>query len=233
MRHIRIITTIVSPTPLLAATFVIHGRIVALLGTSYSRLSPRLCGFSSWITGYSITEDLSDSIIFVTCVCASPIVVSYIDCTAGCCHLGGTRRWWRNCGIEHVGSDSDSFSETSFPPSIHLAYDPWSKGGHIMLGGIAAQLGNQSVLHKSWPTRLIQFTVVILVYVVLKAEFFLRYVRDWPITSSKQSTDTLQMERPEMGLRLKLMTYALEFSTLCLVIRYVEEPASECVACSF
>ena len=34
---------IVAPTPLLAANFVMMGRIVRRLGVKYSRLSPRLC----------------------------------------------------------------------------------------------------------------------------------------------------------------------------------------------
>lgn len=39
----RISTTILSPTFILAANFIIFGRIVNLLGDSYSRLRPRLC----------------------------------------------------------------------------------------------------------------------------------------------------------------------------------------------
>ena len=37
----RIVTTIIAPTPLLAANFVMMGRLVRRLGPSYSRLSPR------------------------------------------------------------------------------------------------------------------------------------------------------------------------------------------------
>ncbi|EAU86411.2 hypothetical protein CC1G_05405 [Coprinopsis cinerea okayama7 len=39
--QIQIVATIVGPTPLLAANFVIFGRIIRCLGTSYSRLAPR------------------------------------------------------------------------------------------------------------------------------------------------------------------------------------------------
>lgn len=39
----RITTTIIAPTPLVAANFVILGRIIGILGTQYSRLGPTLC----------------------------------------------------------------------------------------------------------------------------------------------------------------------------------------------
>jgi hypothetical protein len=39
----RIIATIIAPTPLLAATFVIFGEIIRRIGQIYSRLSPRNC----------------------------------------------------------------------------------------------------------------------------------------------------------------------------------------------
>jgi hypothetical protein len=161
------------------------------------------------------------------------MIVSYIDRTSGCCDLDRTRRWWRNCGIEHDKHNSDSFSEVFFQRSNMSCLDSRPKGGHIMLGGIAAQLGNHSSAQESRFTRLIWSTAVIVTYVVLKTEFFLRYVKDRPITSSVQSTDTLQTERPEMSLRLKIMASALEFSTICLVIRYVRETALQCVGFSF
>ncbi|KAJ3741899.1 RTA1-domain-containing protein [Lentinula detonsa] len=40
--EMQITCTILGPTPLIAATFVILGRIIDLLGTSYSRLSPKM-----------------------------------------------------------------------------------------------------------------------------------------------------------------------------------------------
>lgn len=40
---LRITTTIISPTPLLAANFIILGRVISLLGPEYSRLSPKWC----------------------------------------------------------------------------------------------------------------------------------------------------------------------------------------------
>lgn len=39
----RITMTIIAPTPLVAANFVILGRIIGILGTQYSRLGPKLC----------------------------------------------------------------------------------------------------------------------------------------------------------------------------------------------
>jgi hypothetical protein len=35
--------TILAPTPLVAANFIILGKIITQLGTQYSRLSPKLC----------------------------------------------------------------------------------------------------------------------------------------------------------------------------------------------
>jgi len=40
--EIQITTTIIAPTPLVAANFIILGRIVSILGAQYSRLTPRL-----------------------------------------------------------------------------------------------------------------------------------------------------------------------------------------------
>ena len=40
---IRITSTIIAPTPLLAAYFLIVGRLIVILGPQYSRLRPALC----------------------------------------------------------------------------------------------------------------------------------------------------------------------------------------------
>lgn len=39
----RIVTTIISPTPLLAVNFIVLGRLIARIGPQYSRLSSRWC----------------------------------------------------------------------------------------------------------------------------------------------------------------------------------------------
>lgn len=39
----RIVTTIIAPTPLVAANFIILGRIIQRLGSKYSRLSAMWC----------------------------------------------------------------------------------------------------------------------------------------------------------------------------------------------
>lgn len=68
----RIICTIVAPTPLLAANFIILSRIIRKLGESYSRLSPRRCAPQVSILRYIHVTDTtliySDSRIFVSCV---------------------------------------------------------------------------------------------------------------------------------------------------------------------
>ncbi|EAU82398.1 hypothetical protein CC1G_06708 [Coprinopsis cinerea okayama7 len=50
--QIQTVATVLGPTPLLAANFVIFGRIIRVLGTDYSRLSPR------WYTGIFCTIDV-------------------------------------------------------------------------------------------------------------------------------------------------------------------------------
>ena len=41
----RIVCTIIGPTPLLAANFIIFGAIIRILGPMYSRIGPRKCEF--------------------------------------------------------------------------------------------------------------------------------------------------------------------------------------------
>lgn len=42
-RFLRITATILAPTPLVAANFVILGKVILSLGPAYSRLSPKWC----------------------------------------------------------------------------------------------------------------------------------------------------------------------------------------------
>lgn len=64
-----------------------------------------------------------------------------------------------------------------------------------MLGGIVFQLATISV------------------FVIFETEFFIRYTLDKPIRSRDET------EKKSMSPRLKIMTFALAFSTLCLFIR--------------
>ncbi|KAK0222913.1 RTA1-domain-containing protein [Armillaria nabsnona] len=73
--------------------------------------------------------------------------------------------------------------------------DP-EKGGHIMLGGIAFQMA------------------VITIYSILGSEFFIRYLADKPIRGH-------DITRGHLNTKLKLLTAALAFSTICLFIRAV------------
>ncbi|EIN12984.1 RTA1-like protein [Punctularia strigosozonata HHB-11173 SS5] len=71
---IQISTTIISPTPLVAANFIILGKVIALLGPQYSRLTPR------WYTT-----------VFLTCDIVALVVQAYGGGTATGTHpvLGG------------------------------------------------------------------------------------------------------------------------------------------------
>jgi len=53
----QIVTTIMAPTPFVAALFIIFARITRLLGTSYSRLSPQ------WYTRIFLTADIISLIV--------------------------------------------------------------------------------------------------------------------------------------------------------------------------
>jgi cytochrome c biogenesis protein CcdA len=91
-----------------------------------------------------------------------------------------------------------------------------------MLAGIILQLCNYSRVHDFQLHHLSPCIVIIVAYAVLASEFFIRHAYDRPFTS-RESVDNLQKSRPGMSLRLKMMSYALGFSTVCLFIRYVKE----------
>ncbi|KAF8799461.1 RTA1-like protein [Phlegmacium glaucopus] len=156
----QIVATILGPTPLLAANFVIFGVIIHRVGVQYSRLSPK-----------------AYTIFFLTCDVISLVVQG----------VGG--------GIAAVASG--------------LGKDP-TKGGRIMLGGIAFQL------------------FVIVVYVFCAGEFFIRYLRRLPVRGAAAESgeyDDSKLEFPKgtggMNHKTRLMVVALIFSTLCLLIRAV------------
>lgn len=74
----RITTTIIAPTPLVAANFIILGRIISRLGSRYSRLSPKWCTWPQihWlIQTLDVDLDVSiDTIVFCSCDMISLIV---------------------------------------------------------------------------------------------------------------------------------------------------------------
>ncbi|KAG7444650.1 RTA1-domain-containing protein [Guyanagaster necrorhizus] len=71
-----------------------------------------------------------------------------------------------------------------------------NKGGHIMLGGIAFQMA------------------VITVYAILGSEFLIRYLADKPIRGR-------DITKGHLNMKLRFLTVALAFSTVCLFIRAV------------
>ncbi|KAJ2935028.1 hypothetical protein H1R20_g2081, partial [Candolleomyces eurysporus] len=79
-------------------------------------------------------------------------------------------------------------------------------GGRVMLGGIAFQLA------------------VMVVFCICGAEFIVRYVKDLPLRAVEtvDSQDSLVLsKRGELTTKLKVMLYALTFSTIVLFIRAV------------
>jgi hypothetical protein len=41
----RITSTIIAPTPLIAANFILLGQVITIIGPQFSRLPPRLCEY--------------------------------------------------------------------------------------------------------------------------------------------------------------------------------------------
>ena len=97
---------IVAPTPLLAANFVMMGRIVRRLGVKYSRLSPRLCESVPTLTkGVNVDEYYPDTIVFASTVSRvrpAARVEKLIDRLGR--HFPPCPRWWwrRRCRCRHA-----------------------------------------------------------------------------------------------------------------------------------
>ncbi|KAJ7677166.1 RTA1-like protein [Mycena rosella] len=154
--EIQVIGTIIGPTPLIAADFMILGRIIHRLGARYSRLSPK------WY-----------SIIFCSCDLISLSVQGY----------GGTA--------------------ASIAVGRHQSPD---HGAHIMLAGIIFQM------------------VTISIYILLAAEFFLRYFTDSPLGGKEAAYHALgnsKRGRGQLDRNLRIMIGALGFNTTCLLIRAI------------
>ncbi|TFK26878.1 RTA1-domain-containing protein [Coprinopsis marcescibilis] len=80
-----------------------------------------------------------------------------------------------------------------------------NRGGNIMLGGIAFQL------------------FVIVAYLVLAVEYFVRYTFDKPINSLgiAASAQNREFQRGQLTEKMRAMLVALLFNTLCLFVRAV------------
>lgn len=69
--HNRITTTIIAPTPLVAANFIILGKVIDKLGRQYSRLKPMWCKLlceEMAVSTYTNVKIFTDTIIFCTFV---------------------------------------------------------------------------------------------------------------------------------------------------------------------
>jgi len=148
----QITTTIIAPTPLVAANFVILGRLISRLGSRYSRLSGK------W---YLIIFTTADIVALV---------------------------------VQAVGGASASIAVENDKSAV--------KGGNIMLGGIAFQLG------------------AITIYSLLAAEFVLRYLYDRPIRSSRRTAAEAGQVH-YFDRRTTLMLTGMAFSSVLIFIRSV------------
>ncbi|KAK7694697.1 hypothetical protein QCA50_001885 [Cerrena zonata] len=143
----QITTTIIAPTPLLAANFIILGQLIARLGSDFSRLS------ALWY-----------SIVFVTCDLVALIVQA----------IGGAKA----------------------SLAVQNGQDP-NPGGHIMLGGIAFQMGSVTI------------------YMILAGEFILRYLYNRPIRNVGRA------KASPLDKKTSLMFLGLFLSSILIFIRSV------------
>lgn len=81
----RISTTIIAPTPLVAANFTLLGRIIALLGPQYSRLSARWCECLSFSFGLFIA---------LTAACRHEDIFDLRTLTCGCVCVCVREAYW-------------------------------------------------------------------------------------------------------------------------------------------
>ena len=94
-----------------------------------------------------------------------------------------------------------------------------NRGGKIMLGGIAFQLG-KSCPAKSLIPASQTLPGMIILYSIMAIEYCVRYSNDRPIRHlSMKHTDFLA--RGELVHNVKLMLAGLALNTTCLFIRYV------------
>jgi hypothetical protein len=120
---LRITTTIIAPTPLVAANFIILGKIIRRLGPQYSRLSPKWCKAVQFPSQYRLTVDSTDTIVFISFDLIALVVQS----------IGGARA--PQAAANHRDASTVSRLPSSFPQC-----SSFTQGGNIMLGGVVFQL---------------------------------------------------------------------------------------------
>ncbi|KAF9473437.1 RTA1 like protein [Pholiota conissans] len=155
-------TTVLAPTPLLAANFIIFGRIVRALGQRYSRLKVRHCTLT-------FRQHCAD-------------VVSLM--------------------VQGAGGGIAASANTSENANM---------GSKIILGGIIFQL------------------IIIVVFSACAVDYFIRYKEEAYISSEAAFQMMNQVDRDiparaapgKFTTKLKAMTAAVAFTTLCLFIRAV------------
>ncbi|KAF8068863.1 RTA1-like protein [Lyophyllum atratum] len=142
----------VGPIPLVAANFIIFGRLVTRLGPAYSRLPPRRY-----------------TIVFVSC----DIISLFIQ-----------------------GGGGGLAAQADNPSKAQL-------GTKIILGGIIFQL------------------IMLTLYCCLAMEYLVRYTQGRPIDAQEDGPEYFRNRKAAMTPKLKIMTLALAFNTLFLVIRAI------------
>jgi len=168
-------TIVISPTPLVAANFVILGKLIRLVGNEYRRLGPNT---------------------YTALFCMIDVIALVIQAIGG--------------------STASRAVENNLNPE---------KGAHIMLGGIVFQLAS------------------IILYTALALEFLTRVVFHRPVRRDVPSpAPDLESKLPPVGVtspeggnegvsampnqevsrrNIRLISYGLAFSTLCILIRSI------------
>lgn len=220
----RIIATIVSPTPILAANFIIIGRLVNHLGPQYSRLKPKRCTFIAHHIGVYDSKlfrlrhrYISVSSEYMRIVLAKgntksilyrislPWLLSWLEGEQ-------PQKPWDPEKVT-LRCKSNLFPS---PETIAKLTIFWS-GGRIMLAGIVFQL-REYLPKYSCHTRINMPVVFIIIFSCLSIGFVRRYAKDKPVHKE------LRTSRGSCDSKEQLMLLGLFISTFCMLVRWVIRP---------
>lgn len=114
-REFRIVATILGPTPLLAANFVIFGVIIHRLGVQYSRLSAKSCkrAYHHQIVSRLDIVYLLDTIFFLSCVSICDLLLSVYQILGTCFFLGHNFPRSSGCGWRYGSGGIWEWAERS------------------------------------------------------------------------------------------------------------------------
>ncbi|KAJ7106332.1 RTA1-domain-containing protein [Mycena epipterygia] len=147
-----------------------------------------------------------------TIIGPTPLIAADFMILGRIIHRLGTRysrlspKWYSIifCGCDIISLSVQGFGGTIASLAVGRSESP-DHGAHIMLGGIIFQMATISI------------------YILLAAEFFLRYFTDTPFGGKEAVYHSLNKGhgRGQLDGHLRIMTGALAFNTTCLLIRAI------------